>query len=50
LAGKKVVAVELLGLNSPLKWEQGLQGLRIQVPATRTGKHAYSFKVVCEDL
>lgn len=45
-ADTKIKAVNLLGSNTPLKWEQKTEGLSIVYPANVVGKLAVAFKVV----
>jgi alpha-L-fucosidase len=37
--------VEMLGANQPLHWTQDRQGLRVEMPPTRPGAHAYVLKI-----
>jgi hypothetical protein len=50
LAGKRVESVELLGLGEPVQWRQDASGLRIQPPARRPGRYAWTFKIACRAL
>lgn len=37
--------VELLGHSEPLRWSRDASGLRITVPDTRPGEHAFAFRI-----
>jgi alpha-L-fucosidase len=50
LAGKKVTAIEMLGLTEKLDWRQSKEELVIRVPTKRPCKYAYTFKLVCDSL
>ena len=45
LAGATVRSVRLLGVQEPLKWSQGAQGLVIQMPAQKPGEHAFALRI-----
>jgi alpha-L-fucosidase len=45
LGGRKIASVTLLGLTSPLAFEERSDGLYIQVPAQAPGKYAYCYKI-----
>jgi alpha-L-fucosidase len=37
--------VQMLGVDQPLQWTQDRQGLRVELPQTRPGDHAYVLKI-----
>jgi alpha-L-fucosidase len=37
--------VELLGSRQRLKWEQGQEGLRVQLPAEKPCDYAFALKI-----
>jgi alpha-L-fucosidase len=41
----RIQRVEMRGVGEPLKWTQDRLGLRVQMPATRPGDHAYVLKI-----
>ena len=45
LKGQKVQSVDLLGSGAKVEWQQGPDGLHIQLPAQPTGKYAYVLRV-----
>jgi hypothetical protein len=36
----------MLGVGQPLKWTPDRQGLRVELPQTRPGDHAYVLKII----
>ena len=45
LAVGKITDVELLGAKGKLKFEQGINGLNVQMPTERVGDHAFVLKI-----
>jgi alpha-L-fucosidase len=45
LTGERVRAVTMPGLAKPLSWSQNDQGLKIDVPEEKTGRHAWVFEI-----
>ena len=45
LAGATVHKVRLLGIQEPLRWSRGAQGLVIQMPAQKPGEHAFALLI-----
>jgi alpha-L-fucosidase len=43
--GQAVRQVQLLGSGAPLKWAQGTEGLQVELPTEKPGKHAYVLKI-----
>ena len=41
----KIRQVRMLGDDQPLRWTQDGQGLRVEMPQSRTGEHAYVLKI-----
>ena len=41
----RIQQVRMLGVDQPLKWTQDRQGLRVELPQTRPGDHAYVLKI-----
>ncbi len=42
----KIGSVQLLGSTAPVKWTRDQSGLRLQLPAQKTGEYAYVFKLL----
>jgi alpha-L-fucosidase len=47
LLKRPIESVSLLGSRQKLKWKQGGDGLRVQLPARRPTDHAYALKIEC---
>jgi alpha-L-fucosidase len=45
LGGANIHSVRLLGIQEPLMWSQGAQGLVVQLPAQKPGEHAFVLRV-----
>jgi hypothetical protein len=41
----KIRQVRMLGIDQPLRWTQDGQGLRVEMPQSRPGEHAYVLKI-----
>jgi len=41
----KIRQVRMLGVDQPLRWTQDGQGLRVEMPQSRPGEHAYVLKI-----
>jgi hypothetical protein len=41
----EVAGVQLLGSHDKLKWMRDNEGLKIEMPASRTGEFAWVFKI-----
>ncbi len=45
LKGRSIRSVRLLGTKDSLKWTQSAGGLKISLPAQKTGEYAYAFRI-----
>jgi len=43
---EEIKSVHLIGVEAPLEWSLGGDGLEIQRPAEKPGEHAFVFKIV----
>ena len=50
IAGIGVASVRMLGIEKPLEWQHGEEGLRVRMPATKPCEHAFVLKVTLEGL
>jgi len=41
----KIRQVRMLGIDQPLRWTQDGQCLRVEMPQSRPGEHAYVLKI-----
>jgi alpha-L-fucosidase len=48
LSGKKIVSIQLLGSNAPLKYKLQADGLHAQLPVEKSGSFAYALKIQFE--
>lgn len=44
LGDAKVKSVSMLG-DKPVQWSLAAEGLRLEAPASQSGKYAYTFKI-----
>ena len=45
LGGANIHSIRLLGIQEPLKWSRGTQGLVVQLPPQKPVKHAFSLRL-----
>jgi alpha-L-fucosidase len=45
LGGANAHSIRLLGIDEPLKWSRGAQGLVVQLPAQKPGEHAFALRI-----
>ena len=45
-AERGIKSISMLGVEEPIKWKRTSEGLVVQYPKTKPGKHAYTFKII----